>query len=238
MTRSRKATLPSRVAKIVWSRPTPAPGPALKRVPRWRTTIMPALTSWPSKILTPSRLDSESRPFFDEPRPFLCAIYSAFSFFLVVAFFVVVVFFAAGCDFPSLRGVDEGDLPLVPIAWISIWERRLRWPFLRLYPVRRRCLPTITFSPSTCAATFAVTCWFLSLSASLGSPSPPRRRSSGWNVLPSSCGTRSTSRRSPSRTRYCLPPTAMIAYVFFSAIALSERALLARFGGRFYRLAL
>ena len=66
-----KETFPSRVAKIVWSRPRPVPGPGRKRVPRWRTTIMPAVMSWPSKTLTPSRLDSESRPFFDEPSPFL-----------------------------------------------------------------------------------------------------------------------------------------------------------------------
>ena len=66
-----KETFPSRVAKIVWSRPRPVPSPGRKRVPRWRTTIMPAVMSWPSKTLTPSRLDSESRPFFDEPSPFL-----------------------------------------------------------------------------------------------------------------------------------------------------------------------
>src|SRR6476659_2205606 len=36
--------------------------------------IAPALTSWPAKIFTPRRLLWESRPFFEEPRPFLCAI--------------------------------------------------------------------------------------------------------------------------------------------------------------------
>src|SRR5215471_3975107 len=70
----RKATRPSRVAKIVSSRPIPAPVPGRKRVPRCRTRIIPAFTSWPSNSLTPSRLDWESRPFLEEPSPFLCAI--------------------------------------------------------------------------------------------------------------------------------------------------------------------
>src|SRR5438093_13182431 len=36
--------------------------------------IAPAVTSWPANTLTPSRCAAESRPFFDEPSPFLCAI--------------------------------------------------------------------------------------------------------------------------------------------------------------------
>src|SRR4051812_529605 len=52
----------------------PVPGPGRNRVPRWRTMIIPALTSWPSKILTPSIFGFESRPLREEPRPFLCAI--------------------------------------------------------------------------------------------------------------------------------------------------------------------
>src|SRR5262245_60755200 len=76
----RKSTRPSRVAKIVSSRPRPTPVPARKRVPRCRTRIIPALTSWPSNSLTPSRLDCESRPFFEEPSPFLCAIFFVLCF--------------------------------------------------------------------------------------------------------------------------------------------------------------
>src|SRR6266516_4582826 len=68
------ATVPSRLAKIVSSRPIPAPGPGRKRVPRWRTMIVPAVTPWPSKTLTPSIFGFESRPFRDEPSPFLWAI--------------------------------------------------------------------------------------------------------------------------------------------------------------------
>src|SRR5260221_9212201 len=35
----------------------------------------PAGTTWPAKTFTPSRLALESRPFLEEPRPFLCAMY-------------------------------------------------------------------------------------------------------------------------------------------------------------------
>src|SRR6266508_3721262 len=107
----------------------------------------------------------------------------------------------------------------------------------------------MTFSPRTCAVTLAVTCWPLSLSPSFGSPSPPSRRTSGWNVLPSSTERRSTSSHSPSRTRYCFPPTAITAYVFFSGISAKRagspapraaaRLLLGLLlGGRFARLGL
>ena len=41
------------------------------RVPRWRTRIMPAFTFCPAKILTPRRFAFESRPFREDPRPFL-----------------------------------------------------------------------------------------------------------------------------------------------------------------------
>ena len=37
--------------------------------------IIPEVTSWPAKSFTPSIFGFESRPFRDEPSPFLCAIY-------------------------------------------------------------------------------------------------------------------------------------------------------------------
>src|SRR5260364_102855 len=52
--------------------------PGCMRVPRWRTIILPARIYLEPNILTPSRLDSESRPLRDEPPAFLCAIYIAF----------------------------------------------------------------------------------------------------------------------------------------------------------------
>src|SRR4051812_41247457 len=62
---------------MVSSRPMPAPSPALKRVPRWRTMISPPVTVCPANTFTPRRFALESRPLRLEPRPFLCAISSA-----------------------------------------------------------------------------------------------------------------------------------------------------------------
>ena len=67
----RNSTRPSRVAKIVSSRPRPAPGPGRKRVPRWRTRIIPARTSWPSKIFTPRRFDLRVAPVAGRAQSFL-----------------------------------------------------------------------------------------------------------------------------------------------------------------------
>src|SRR3954464_11769661 len=36
--------------------------------------ISPPVTTWPAKILTPRNWGLESRPFLEEPRPFLCAM--------------------------------------------------------------------------------------------------------------------------------------------------------------------
>jgi hypothetical protein len=36
--------------------------------------ILPAIASWPPKIFTPRRFDSDSLPLFELPAPFLCAI--------------------------------------------------------------------------------------------------------------------------------------------------------------------
>src|SRR5580765_3792302 len=106
----RKATRPSRVAKIVSSRPMPTPVPGRKRVPRWRTRIIPDLTSCPSNSFTPSRFDCESRPFLEEPSPFLCAI-------------VLVLCFQRGLErrerslplcvllLVNLRGFEHGAVP-------------------------------------------------------------------------------------------------------------------------------
>src|SRR5438552_5361580 len=56
----------------------PVPSPGRNFVPRWRTRIIPAFTSWPEKIFTPSIFGFESRPFREEPSPFLCAIGTSF----------------------------------------------------------------------------------------------------------------------------------------------------------------
>ena len=45
-------------------------------MPRWRTMIEPAVTSWPSPALTPRRWPTLSRPFLELEPAFLCAIAS------------------------------------------------------------------------------------------------------------------------------------------------------------------
>src|SRR5690242_3433282 len=67
-------TLPSTSANSVSSPPRPTLVPGWKCVPRWRTMISPALTSWPPKRLTPRRWAFESRPFLVDAAPFLCAM--------------------------------------------------------------------------------------------------------------------------------------------------------------------
>src|SRR5918998_2250431 len=69
-----KVTAPGTRANSVSSLPRPTPRPGWKWVPRWRTMISPALTSWPPKRLTPRRWAFESRPFRVEDAPFLCAM--------------------------------------------------------------------------------------------------------------------------------------------------------------------
>src|SRR5690349_24482974 len=64
-------------AKSVWSLPNPTPGPGKNLVPRWRTRMLPALTTSPPYRFTPSRWELLSRPFLVEPCPFLCAMNSA-----------------------------------------------------------------------------------------------------------------------------------------------------------------
>src|SRR6185436_12397852 len=48
-------------------------------MPRWRTRMEPACTTWPSPTLTPRRWPTLSRPFFELEPAFLCAMaYSSF----------------------------------------------------------------------------------------------------------------------------------------------------------------
>src|SRR5215210_2009928 len=72
-----KVTDPGARAKSVSSPPRPTPRPGWKWVPRWRTMISPALTTWPPKRLTPRRCAFESRPLREDEAPFLCAMSSS-----------------------------------------------------------------------------------------------------------------------------------------------------------------
>src|SRR3982750_4881254 len=67
-------TAPAERANNVSSPPRPTFAPGWKWVPRWRTMISPALTTWPPKRLTPRYCAFESRPLRVEDAPFLCAM--------------------------------------------------------------------------------------------------------------------------------------------------------------------
>src|SRR6476659_29544 len=68
------STEPAASANRVSSPPRPTLTPGWKWVPRWRTMISPAPTTWPPKRFTPRRCALESRPLRVELAPFLCAI--------------------------------------------------------------------------------------------------------------------------------------------------------------------
>src|ERR1700733_5391510 len=68
------STAPGTKANSVSSLPRPTPSPGWKWVPRWRTMISPAFTTWPPKRLTPRRWAFESRPLRLDDAPFLWAI--------------------------------------------------------------------------------------------------------------------------------------------------------------------
>src|SRR5690606_33495505 len=68
------STAPADRANSVSSPPRPTLTPGWKWVPRWRTMISPALTTWPPKRFTPRRCALESRPLRVDDAPFLCAI--------------------------------------------------------------------------------------------------------------------------------------------------------------------
>src|SRR5207237_73983 len=69
-----KRTTPSTSANRVWSRPMPTLDPGKIAVPRWRSRMVPALTSCPAPVFIPSRWPTLSRPLRELPAPFLCAM--------------------------------------------------------------------------------------------------------------------------------------------------------------------
>src|ERR1700737_1283354 len=69
-----------------------------------------------------------------------------------------------------------------------------------------RCLPCETTSACTCAP--------LTSGAPTFTPAPsPTRSTSSATLAPTGCSSFSTLRRSPSFTRYCLPPVLITAYI-------------------------
>src|SRR4029453_9309985 len=111
-------TVPSTLANRVSSPPRPTPSPGWMRVPRWRTRIVPAVTSWPPWRLTPSRLAAESRPLRMEGAPFLCAI-SAFLFLLVLVVLLLGLGLGAGPGRP-LAAAEVDGLDLEPGQGLAV----------------------------------------------------------------------------------------------------------------------
>src|SRR5256714_8194557 len=107
---------------------------------------MPASTSWPPKILTPSILGFESRPLRDDPPPFLCAMYYFFaalaslvalgslaSLLSLLALVSLVSFFARGLRAAPFLGVSsaassDSSFLLRPNGRISSAVRSARAP--------------------------------------------------------------------------------------------------------------
>src|SRR5687767_10917230 len=59
---------------MVKSVPSPTLRPGCHFVPHWRTMMLPATTFSPPNFFTPRYCGLLSRPFLDEPTPFLCAM--------------------------------------------------------------------------------------------------------------------------------------------------------------------
>src|SRR6266850_5151083 len=72
---SSNLTTPSIIANRVSSLPRPTFFPGFHFVPRCRARMLPPRTFSPPNFLSPSLCEFESRPFRDEPTPFLCAIF-------------------------------------------------------------------------------------------------------------------------------------------------------------------
>src|SRR5665647_3614203 len=73
-------TAPGARANNVSSLPRPTFWPGWKWVPRCRTMISPADTTWPPKRFTPRRWAFESRPLREALAPFLCAMANLLSY--------------------------------------------------------------------------------------------------------------------------------------------------------------
>src|SRR6266478_7919531 len=67
-------TKPSISENNVSSLPIPTFLPGFHLVPRCRARMFPPRTRSPPNFLSPKRCEFESRPFREEPTPFLCAI--------------------------------------------------------------------------------------------------------------------------------------------------------------------
>src|SRR5215813_1518635 len=94
----------------------PTLAPAWKVVPRWRTRMLPAGTTWPPKRFTPRRWPGESRPLRELPPAFLCAI-AGYSFLAFAALGLAAFGFAAlGLVSPAAAAFLAGALAFFGLA--------------------------------------------------------------------------------------------------------------------------
>src|SRR5258706_14753751 len=93
-------------------------------MPRWRTMIAPAGTSWPSPALTPSRWPTLSRPFLTLEPAFLCAI-GYLSFFARARVPLWPALLSAGLAFDALVSLAFAPLveALAPRAGVALAPR-------------------------------------------------------------------------------------------------------------------
>src|SRR5690554_2613933 len=116
------STAPAERANSVSSPPRPTLTPGWKWVPRWRTRISPALTTWPPKRFTPRRCALESRPLRVDDAPFLCAISQPLMLWKVL--FEYVLLDAGDLDAGELGAVTHAAL--VPGLVLVVLDDDLR----------------------------------------------------------------------------------------------------------------
>src|SRR5690606_30181294 len=193
------STAPAERANRVSSPPRPTPTPGWNLVPRWRTRISPALTSWPPKRLTPRRCALESRPLRVLDAPFLLAMSESL---------------LQGARPRALSWwPDRPEMDyLIPVilTTVSFW----RWPCRLWYPVLCLNVWIRIFGPLVCSTISPETVTLARASASevTAEPSATRIGDSDTEV-PASPSIFSTLTWSPSATLYCLPPVLTIAYM-------------------------
>src|SRR5271169_6684652 len=170
---------------------------------------------WPPNTLTPSRWAFESRPFLEEPKPFLCAI-SIASFARLQGPLRLLNLetekqkFAEKLFLYFLSSLKL--LPLTRISLILTSTKFWRCPCIFLYCFLRLSLKTRILSPRPSPTTEARTLAPVRSDSNLPA-SPLTARMSENSMLPFSWAVVSIFNFSPGETRYCLPPVRMTAYM-------------------------
>src|SRR6266404_6006385 len=215
-------TYPVTSAYSVSSLPCPTLTPAWCLVPRCRTKIVPAFTSCPPNRFTPSLCPCESRPFVEDPPPFLCAMtHSLFFLFPVIPSGDTRLFLAHSFGAPGRVGRNLSSL--LPrafnsynlISFTCTAVKFCRCPREILYWLPFLNLSTVNFFARPWLIIFPVTVTFDASDPSTTFLSSVCTASTDPNVTfsPTSPLTRSIRIVSPGATRYCFPPVCMTAYI-------------------------